>query len=41
MTEENAYFTALGNVATFDIKGTTLTLRDSGGAIQVTYTRGR
>ena len=41
MTEENAYFTALGNVATFDIKGTTLTLRDSGGATQVTYTRGR
>ena len=41
MTEENAYFAALGNVATFDIKGTTLTLRDSGGATQVTYTRGR
>ena len=41
MTEENAYFAALGNVATFDIRGTTLTLRDSGGAAQVTYTRGR
>jgi heat shock protein HslJ len=41
MTEENAYFAALGNVATFDIKGTTLTLRDSQGATQVTYTRDR
>jgi heat shock protein HslJ len=41
MTEENAYFAALGNVATFDIKGTTLTLRDGTGATQVTYTRGR
>ena len=40
MTEENAYFAALENVATFDIKGTTLTLRDVEGATQVTYTRG-
>jgi heat shock protein HslJ len=41
MTEENAYFAALGNVATFEVSGTTLTLRDSSGAAQVTYTRGR
>jgi heat shock protein HslJ len=39
--EETAYFTALGNVAKFEISGTTLTLRDSSGATQVTYMRDR
>ncbi|HMK11451.1 MAG TPA: META domain-containing protein, partial [Acidimicrobiales bacterium] len=37
MTEETAYFTALGNVAKFEIDGDTLTLRDSSGSTQVTY----
>jgi heat shock protein HslJ len=33
---EAAYVTALGKVATFQLSGTTLTLRDQGGAAQVT-----
>ena len=38
MTLETQYTTALGNVATYGISGTTLTLRDAGGATQVTMT---
>lgn len=34
---EAEYFTALGEVATYEINGTTLTLRDASGAMQVTY----
>jgi heat shock protein HslJ len=37
-TLETHYITALGNVATYKISGTTLTLRDSGGAIQASFT---
>jgi hypothetical protein len=35
-TLESQYVTALGRVATYDIAGTTLTLRASDGATQVT-----
>jgi heat shock protein HslJ len=34
---ESQYFAALGNVATYEISGRTLTLRDKDGAAQVTY----
>jgi len=40
MTAENAYFTALSNVATYSVSAGTLTLRDADGATQVTYTAG-
>lgn len=36
-TTEAEYFTALDAVATYTIEGRTLTLRDKGGAAQVTY----
>jgi heat shock protein HslJ len=36
---ESEYFAALGNVATYQIEGNTLTLRDAEGATQVTYVR--
>jgi heat shock protein HslJ len=38
MTLEGQYTTALGKVATYDISGATLTLRDASGAIQVSFT---
>jgi len=38
MTAEDAYFTALSNVATYSVSAGTLTLRDADGATQVTYT---
>ena len=38
MTLETQYITALGNVVTYEISGTTLTLRNAGGATQVTLT---
>ncbi len=38
MTVETQYLTALQNVATYELSGDTLTLRDSAGAAQVTYT---
>jgi len=37
MTLETQYITALGNVATYEISGETLTLRDSSGSTQATY----
>ena len=39
MDQEAQYFTALGKADTYEIQGTTLTLRDSSGAMQVTYTK--
>jgi heat shock protein HslJ len=39
MEIEQMYFAALGNVATYLIEGNTLTLRDSGGAMQATFAR--
>lgn len=38
MTLESQYTTALAKVATYSISGATLTLRDAGGATQVTFT---
>ena len=38
MTTEDAYFAALAATAKYKISGDTLTLRDAGGATQVTYT---
>jgi len=38
MTVETQYLTALQNVAMYELSGDTLTLRDSAGAAQVTYT---
>ena len=38
MTLETQYTTALGTVATYEISGATLTLRDAGGSAQVTLT---
>jgi heat shock protein HslJ len=35
---EQNYFTALGNATTYEIDGTTLTLRDANGATQVSFT---
>ena len=40
MTAEDAYFTALSNVATYSVSAGTLTLRDADGATQVTYVAG-
>jgi len=37
-TLEAQYLAALGNVATYELSGDTLTLRDSAGSTQVTYT---
>jgi heat shock protein HslJ len=37
MTLENEYIAALGKVATYEIAGDRLTLRDAGGSTQVTY----
>ena len=38
MQLENEYFTALGKTVQYKLSGDTLTLRDSGGATQVSYT---
>lgn len=38
MQIEQMYFAALGNVSTYQIEGTTLTLRDADGAMQATFT---
>jgi heat shock protein HslJ len=38
MTLEGQYLAALGNTATYELSGGTLTLRDSSGAIQATFT---
>lgn len=38
MEIEQQYFAALGNVATYQIEGTTLTLRDADGATQAAFT---
>ena len=38
MEIEQMYFAALANVATYQIEGTTLTLRDAGGATQAAFT---
>jgi heat shock protein HslJ len=38
MSIEQMYFAALGTVATYQIDGTTLTLRDADGATQATFT---
>jgi heat shock protein HslJ len=38
METEQMFFAALGNVATYQIEGTTLTLRDADGATQATFT---
>ena len=38
MQIEQMYFTALANVATYQIDGNTLTLRDADGAMQATFT---
>jgi heat shock protein HslJ len=37
-TLEAQYLAALGNVATYELSGDALTLRDSAGSTQVTYT---
>lgn len=39
MEIEQQYFAALGNVATYQLEGTTLTLRDADGATQATFTQ--
>ena len=38
MDQEHQYLTALQNAATFEIAGSTLTIRDAGGAMQVVAT---
>jgi heat shock protein HslJ len=38
MEIEQMYFAALGNVAVYQIDGTTLTLRDADGATQAMFT---
>ena len=38
MEIEQMYFAALENVATYQLEGSTLTLRDAGGATQATFT---
>jgi heat shock protein HslJ len=38
MAIEQMYFAALGTVATYQVDGTTLTLRDANGAMQATFT---
>jgi heat shock protein HslJ len=39
MGQEAQFLAALQNSATFDISGSTLTIRDAGGAMQVVATR--
>jgi heat shock protein HslJ len=39
MLVEQDFFTALGKATNYEIDGTTLTLRDAGGATQVTFTQ--
>jgi heat shock protein HslJ len=38
MQIEQTYFAALGNATTYELEGSTLTLRDANGATQVTFT---
>ena len=38
METEQMFFAALENVATYQLEGSTLTLRDAGGATQATFT---